>query len=422
MKTQATLVNAVRNILAIAGPVAMTSALLVACSSPPTSYMMNPKPAYEKFSENGGGVQFDITPKAEILVVVDTSDSMLLHPQMADNINRFVDEFTRKNPIEYHLAVVSIYDHRTYDSQNYKTKFAGTDKLNTFENGEFRPVKDGPNSIVKDKFFISSADANLKDLLKNTINIGVQSLKNGGPEFEESFSPVAAAFNLPGGDKLSQDKMSRQSGFFFGPNAYKIIFFVTDATDDSRSSASELYYSLLASANGDRSKVMIYGAVVPTDDNSCVRDPGGPPVNIEDLLHRASIDESNVVTLCKPFGDKLAEIGKSIRTRTLPKVISLSRGVPMINGDPSATLTVCYGIPRPDLADQPGCPNMQQVPFETSPDLIGFQYDPTNNSVHLNPNLELNPEPGGKLIVKYKSVNPSNLRTGYKVKRYGDRP
>lgn len=401
-------------------PVTVLTSILAACSSPPASYMMNPPPTYSKYAENGGSVQFDITPKAEILIVVDNSDSMTKHPQMADNINRFVDEFTRKNPIEYHLAVVSIYDHRIYDSEAYKAEYGPLGLANTFENGEFRPVKDGPNSIVRDKYFISSSDPNLKDLLKNTINIGVTPYKKGGPQFEESFSPVAAAFNLPGGDKLSQAKMSRQSNFFYGPDAYKIVFLVTDATDDSKISASELYYGLLAAANGDRSKIMFYGAIVPTDDNSCVRDPGGPPVKIEQLLKLSAVDGSNVVTLCKPFGDKLAEIGKSIRSRTMPRVVSLSRGTPMINDDPQTTLTVCYGTPKANFESDPGCPGMQEVPFENADGKIGYRYNPADNTIHLNPNLELTPEPGGKLLAKYHSVNPNNLRTGYKIKRYGD--
>jgi hypothetical protein len=326
---------------------------------------------------------------------------------LSANIDRFVDEFTRKNPIEYHLAVVSVHDHRTYDSKAYKEKFAQASGFESFENGEFRPVKDGPQSVIKNKYFISSTDKDVNTLLKNTLKIGVQDLNKGGPEFEESFSPVAAAFGLPNGDKLSAEKSKRQSDFFFGPSAYKIIFFITDATDDSALSASEFYYELVAQAGGDTSKIMAFGALVPSseDAKTCPRDPGGAPEKIENFLGLTGQENSNIISLCSHFGDKLAEFGKSIRARTMPTIIHLTQSVPVINDDPSTTLRVFYGS--------------QEIPFEKAPGIKGFRYDPNTNSVHLNPSLELTPEPGAKLSLKYTSVNPVNLQTS-QIRRYGN--
>jgi hypothetical protein len=44
------------------------------------------------------------------------------------------------------------------------------------------------------------------------------------------------------------------------------------------------------------------------------------------------------------------------------------------------------------------------LPLETAPEIVGYRYDPETNSIHINPNVELMPQPGAKLRIQYTSV------------------
>jgi hypothetical protein len=375
----------------------LSPVFLWACQNSTSGDLHSPEVKSEFISENGGSIEFEITPKAEILFVVDNSASMSAHiDNVSKNIDRFVDAFTLKNPIEYNLAIVSVHDSRTYTSAKYLETFKETPAAPL---GLFRSIKRSQTETVENKTFISSKDENLKDLLKNSLRVGVQGLAEGGPEVEEAFSPVAKVFGL--------NQPPTNSNFFMGKDSYKIIFFVTDATDASNISASELYLSLLAQAGGDSRKVMAFGAIVPSGAKNCRRDPGNSAEKIEEFLrltHKPG-ETSNVVSLCGNFGTQFAEFGKAIKNRTAEKVIPLNNRIPVISEDPAKSLRVFYGA--------------QEILMERTSGIKGFTYSPSTNSIHLNPDLELEPQAGAKLRVDYTAVHPLNIRNG-RVKRFGE--
>lgn len=407
---------------------------LTACSHPRDSWIMTPqalpKPPEPLLSVNqvNGLQQVDYTPKAEILFVVDNSDSMKAHiAEVSRNIDAFVNAFSKNNPLEFHAAVLSVYDRRTYESAAYQAKF-GKIPHAYFLRGEFHPVKDAQGNVIPKKYFISSSDRDWQDMLKNTMKIGVQHLDEGGPQWEESFSPVAAVYNfLPPnnatGEKYLQETAQlnqERQGFFFGPNAYKIIFFITDASDDSPISPSQFYSDMLQTSNNDPSKIWAFGAIVPSSDLTCPRDPGNIPGHtnlIESFLrmtnqlpisadHRgrtAGLRETNFVSLCSSsFGEKFAEWGKLIREHTISQVIHLQYQ-PVVSSNPAQTLRVFYGN--------------QEIPFADKPGVIGFTYSPSDNSIVLDPRLRLKTEPGAQLHVSYIPIPPSAIQNGH-VKQY----
>jgi len=247
------------------------------CGKQKSAMLVNPPHKSKSFTQSGGYPEFDLAPKAEIVFVIDDSASMKDHiTRVSENINQFVDTFSRNNPLEYHLAVTSVYDFRRFTKAEYQEKYANDPKF--FDLAQFHPVKKSETEVIENKFFISSQDDDLNNLLKNTLKIDIHELGTGGtvgmgPENEELFSPVAEIYGV-GAKHASPKAMKTHAGFSMGPDSYKIIFFVTDANDASLISASELYGNLIASSNGDSSKVLAFGAIIPKGEN-CKADPSG---------------------------------------------------------------------------------------------------------------------------------------------------
>ncbi|MCB0350653.1 MAG: hypothetical protein KDD38_05680, partial [Bdellovibrionales bacterium] len=158
----------------------LISIAAVGCAKTETNWLMNPRPEFATFSENAGSIPVDFEPKAEIIFVIDNSASMTKHiSNFSNNIDKFVDGFSKNNPLQYNLSVVTVYDTRTYESKRYQEEWATSNSLP--ELGAFEQVKSSPTEVVADKYFISSSDENLKDLLKNTLKVGVKDLASGGP-------------------------------------------------------------------------------------------------------------------------------------------------------------------------------------------------------------------------------------------------
>lgn len=368
--------------------------LTVACGKPKSAWLVSPQEADKSYSENGGELQRELEPKAEILFVVDNSASMHKHiSNVSESIDKFVESFSLNNPLKYNLAVTSVYDTRTFESDEYKKRWANSESL--FSLGQFRFDR----SQEAGKTFVSSADRDLAKQLQKNLKIGVQDLAQGGPHKEEIFSPVAAVFGISK-YSLSPTVLEKQKNFYLGADAHKIIFMVTDATDVSDISASDLYFSLVAKAGGRRERVMAFAAMIPSNVTDCPRDPGRPNNKLEEFLSltRQGSEGSNIVSLCDDFGKQFSAFGKSIRQRTLAKVIAIHHGVPVINQNPDETLRVFYGD--------------QEIPFETRRDIVGFRYNPAENSVWLNPEFKYNVVEGAKICIQYTAVSADGLGSG----------
>lgn len=410
---------------------AIALAALPACSHPQDSWVMTLPPTVQLHQETpaqvdqSAGLKTVEPPKVEFLFVEDNSDSMAVHiKDVDDNIDQFVNEFSRNNPVDFHFAVVSVYDSKTYQTADFQQKPPNS----YYRCGQFHKVKDANDQVIPNKYFISSTDSNWQAELKNTMEIGIQHLAQGGPNYEETFSPVAAVWGgaqdqpleftgQAGVQELAQIETNRQGYRFGGDNAYKIVFFITDANDDSTVSSSVLFDELKQSAGGDSSKVWGFAAIVPpkcelASGRLCPRDDAGPPTKIEKFLQlanhlpfdpRTHQRESNIVSLYNmSFGKKFADWGKSIREQTITQKIPL-QDVPVISNAPSKTLRVYYGN--------------QEIPWENKPGVVGYTYDPASKSVIIDPKFQLDIVPGAKLHVVYSAIPPEAVLDG-RVKDY----
>lgn len=407
-----------------------------ACTKAKSNWEMNKPEQEASLDQEAERESFQFSPKAEILFVIDNSLSMSNHiARLSENIDVFVNAFSKNNPLEYNLAVMSVYDSHTFSTKKYQDKFGGTDAF--FQVGQFRQIKKSPTEFVPNKYFISSKDEGLNELLRNTLKVGVQDTSVGGPAVEESFSPLAAAYGLSG-YSVTQELAQRQKDFFMGKDSYKIIFFVTDAIDSSDITASELYSNLVKRSGGDRSKILAFGAIIPSYVHGCKADPGLLPnriYKIEEFLKltKKVSEPSNVVSLCDSFGQSFAEFGKSIRERTVSQIIRLNERIPVMT-NPSQDKDVCLekDIPANRVYDRLHvCFGEQEIPLETSKDIIGFKYRPPNdskfpsgenttpNSIRINPNFQFDmSQPNAKIRLLYTPVSARALKSGH-VQRYG---
>jgi hypothetical protein len=145
---------------------------------------------------------------------------------------------------------------------------------------------------------------NYNVILGNTLKIGVVPYKEGGPEFEELFSPVAAAID------------GRNVGFV-RQDAHLAVIMISDADDVSSIAPTKLASLLSQAKQGDTSMYSTYAVL--SLSKSCAKDPGNrenPNARVLEFL-RVSNGQTyrgdHAFDLCAAnYGAKLAEAGRMI--------------------------------------------------------------------------------------------------------------
>jgi hypothetical protein len=184
-----------------------------------------PKAKVTKIDE--GNLQGSKNPKMDILFIVDTSDSMREdQDNVSKNIDKFVSVFLKNTKMDFHIGVTSAWDSKTFGDSNRR-----------YRNGELRPVSGSRSS----QRFITRQTPNTLKVLSETLKIGTQPLtcmdgtkgkdcwgkakdpSKTGPEHEELFSPIFAAFS----DEL---KEGPNKGFR-RDDAHLAIVIITDTGD-----------------------------------------------------------------------------------------------------------------------------------------------------------------------------------------------
>jgi hypothetical protein len=270
--------------------------------------------------------QINLHPKVDVLFVIDNSRSMVDHQQkLSSSIDSFVKSFTENEALDYHIGVVSVFDSKRFGS--VVTKFT--------PNGELRPI---PNAIAIEGLPTNyyTREHNNNEFLKEMLKIGVLEMKDGGPEKEESFSPVKAA--------LSEPQISSEANKgFYRADAHLVIIFITDASDASPNlTADQLYSFLLDLKQQDYSKIHTFGVLADKQEAACVKvDPSleegrgnsGKPDNIIDFISQS---RGRKLSICeKNYGPMLAAMGKEIEVKTSKQVIYLD-SIPELK-----TLCIC---------------------------------------------------------------------------------
>lgn len=305
---------------------------------------------YEKIDFDSGIEVFD--PKVDILFVIDDSGSMDAHQKnLIDNIYLFIDKFTRRTDIDYHIGVLT----STMEESSWSNSLACCGALVRVSG--FSVITTNTPSIIH------SLSLNLK-------------VGTGGAGEEAFFSPVMYALNQP--------LVSSQNRDFLRPEAHLAIVFITDAEDQSKMVYPQEFYDFLLRLKGHPEKILTFGVIVPTDSVlKCDRDSlGQTPLKIEEFLNISNQGYPNVYNLCDPrFGENLAKMSDLI-VQSIGNMIYL-KSIPLLK-----TVVVSFGtqiIP-------PGVDN-------------GWSYNPEKNAIRLGSEIQWTEQPvGTKLKVDYQAA------------------
>lgn len=310
-------------------------------------------PAYapEKSVTDGNTDVFD--PKADILFVIDNSGSMDPHQKnLARNIDLFVSGFLKTSIIDYNIGVIT-----------------------TDTDGTAQPCC---GKLVGNYRFVNKTTPNANGVLKQNLLVGTM-----GSGIEAPFNAVSLA--------IEPSMMSGYNVGFIRKDAALTVIFITDAEDQSqRISANDLLTKLLALKNGDKTKILAYGAIVPTGATNCDRDQYyATPKKIEEFLNTVPNGGSgtNIVSLCATdYGQRLADFALQIVDQVSSQIF-LSR-LP----DPKS-LQVFYGS--------------SELPRDVRK---GWAYSPELNAVLLGDQINwASQPPGSRVEVRYKEARGSNL-------------
>ncbi len=281
----------------------------------PTPFPVEPTPAPNLVTDSAKVQNEYESGKVDVLFVIDNSASMKAHQdRLVSNIDKFASSFINNSDVDFHVGVVKVYDSKTFANQP-----------NITPNGQLLGgvVKRGGDTV-----------AELQKLLK----VGVLELAQGGPQFEEVFSPVKAA--------LSEEMLSGANAGFYRSDAHLAVIMITDANDDSANFDETNLQAFLDQLKKGRSdKYSTYAVLANKSDEgvACKTDPSGAPDRINNLI---KITNGKKFSLCdRDYGKKLAQVGSEITAKAVfNRVVELTN-VP----DPRQPMVVtCEGkeIPK----------------------------------------------------------------------------
>lgn len=349
--------NYLKSLIVLAG----LSLSMVACS--PASPKLKPLPFIPTNTVDVKGQNVDVTNKIDILFVVDSSISMDSHQiKLKNNIDLFLQHFSQLS-VDYQVGVI------TTDDKNNGCGWSSNNCAFLFG----KLVNKSGEKIIK----TTTVDGLNK--LRSNILVGTR-----GSTTELAFDPIIEA--------LSKSNLS-SGGYnagFIRDDAYLAIILITDADDSgSRASASQAF-DFLVNLKSKRDKVLLYGVIVPSNDNyDCPRDMGSTPmpVEIEKFLSKSvnAKNASNIMNLCDPqYGTKLAGFSNDM-LKYLTGTVYLTK-IPVLK-----TIRVFFGT------------------IELPSDRVkGWYYDADLNAIVLGSEVELDPKtPGfGAMRVVFDEATP----------------
>lgn len=304
--------------------------------------------------------QINLHPKVDILFVIDNSMSMDVHQEkLQNNIDVFVKAFSDNESLDYHIGVVSVYDSNRQGP--------GTIYPNAKPKGELWKATE-PIANLPAHYY--TREHNNPSLLGKMLKIGVMPLKNGGPEREESFSPVIAALSEP---MLSNG----DNAGFYRSDAHLVVIFITDAADASPNvTPGQVYDFLLNLKQGDYKKIHTYGVLADRSNPACSKvdpslsDPNNDKINSgkpDTLIDFISMSRGRKLSICnQDYGPMLSAMGKEIEVKSSNQIVHLDT-IPELN-----SLCICK------IGD-----DCKTIAADGSNKCIkdGWKYDPANIAI-----------------------------------------
>lgn len=391
---------------------APTSPELVKLPPPPPTPAPTPKPYMGPETVSASKAidqEIQLTPKVDILFVMDTSESMKPHiERLHKNVDQFISAFRRRHDIDFHIGVVTVWD----DEERFTSRA-------TWPLGKLRPLKDlkrpsyefpGPQYVKRIGNWVSVLAGTLKvdyhpryirDKRGRILGDG------GGPEVENLFSPVLEAVTGYVKNENKEPVLDGNgkpiplNGDFIRPDAHLAVIFVTDADDTSSIHPRTLEERLSRVKRNRPEQVSGYG-VLALDCGTKV-DPGlkekdprtgkvvvRQPLKILEFIERT---QGMAMNLCEKsgYGRKLAEIGDVIEAKTT-RLVTIQLDVPP---QPS-TIEVTYN----------------DVPLSYG-ESGAWSYNAETNEIQIRANHpEVARSPGGQINVRYQAVDMELMKEG----------
>lgn len=322
-----------------------------------------PKPPYEPVEiEESYVLKFE--PKVDIVFVVDDSGSMSTHQRnLTSNLGLFTGAMEQNKFLDYHIGVMSTSTDRW--SNNKPGVLQGAPQFVT---------RQTPGGLV-------------------SLQRSIEALGISGSATERMFDPLFIG--------LVRDRDSVNPGFLRS-EAFLVVIFVTDAEDQSELvSGFKIYNELLRLKAWDDKKLLGYAVLAYPRlfSDSCSQDGWEDPVKNESFMSyftnakdsRVSVGLpspvgtnnagiTNIFSLCDmQYGQKLANIGEDIRYR-------VSQQIPLPKLPVRGTIRLKYGTQFVDPK--------------------WWKYDPTSQSLILEPGIELSDEEGAQFSVVMDQSNP----------------
>lgn len=355
--------------------------------------------------------QANFARKVDILFVIDTSESMTKHQEnLKLNIDRFVESFKRHVDVDFHIGIVSVWDSIRYNKAVKEP----------YEIGKLRPLKDpqkGSQPALSGVQYVTRDEPRFAEILGESLKVGIENrymyttdkhgkkifarepdgrlIDGGGPEFEETFSPILPA-------------LSGKNDGFYRKDAHLAVVMITDADDATQDLTPDLLARQLVELKGGNHKMVSgYAALAVngcrTDPGSEVRDENGkvlrvnPPVNILDFVQ---LTGGSYMNLCdERFGDKLGVIGRSIQEKANAQMHIQLKKRPDIS-----TLKVTYVVKGQIL---------ELVPGE------GYSYIEDQNEILIHGDYPvIASAPGGEIKIDFTPINWAKYKQGH-VKHAG---
>lgn len=396
--------------------VAALGVLFVACS--PNNPKRSPPPETNPVRVlDPGTLEVTADTKVDILFVVDDSRSMRKHQQnLSRNIKLFSNEFAKNALIDFHIGVTTAWDSRlSVDDPTAAVKTHNGRVLDITPLGHLIPLKDAKGTAIEGPRYITKDTPNFVQVLEKTLLVGAKpgpqdtNEKTIGPYTEEFFKPTIKVF----------ENDTTNAGFY-RPEAHLVVFFITDANDESVADENDKYgvdefslytYLIHVLKKGDHSKVHAYAALAPSG-TSCPAEGSGKPIAIEKFLDRFKNRDKRVLNLCSNFGAKLAAFGRDIVEQIPEKIIELP-GVPAFGTVEKPLIKVFYG--KTLLRGRPEYPNDKRKLHYVY--VSGTQRDgqpSTPHSIVLNTKDwdDVEFEKDAKVRVEVVWARPENLKNG----------
>lgn len=387
---------------------AILAAAGIACS-PENPRLMAPPVKYGVAATESKPQILSVTPKVDIMLVIDNSDSMLDEQNdLSRNIDRFTTGLAANSGIDFHIAAVSVWDTITFKEMQ---KDHGPGELRRLKRPDGKPMPEEFGRYVSSRAnydeylagqgFKLGKEPGWLQVLRASMKIGTEAYnekwreqKTGGPNIEEVFSPVRMALSAPMADGANKGFRRR--------DAHLVLIFITDSDASVRNSdgtsfdlsSGELQEFLRAELGKEyRDQVTALGVLARSSDAEKERDPAiryasrGPtePVNIQGFIR--DLGGRYMGLRDKNYGDAMADLGRYVRSRALAR-------------------------PRVDLEAIPEWGTIEvKLNDQVQPLGEGWLYDDQRNSVIIAQDLSAVNGPID-IKVKFTPVTAQSLRAG----------